>query len=79
MSHSEFYSLMYPDYVKFLSTEKQIVGKVLYELHGIFKITAKLGLLLKRNEWNIGKVEKSMKIQIDRKILINPYPHYLHV
>lgn len=25
MSHSEFYSLMYPDYVEFLSTEKQII------------------------------------------------------
>lgn len=25
MSRSEFYSLMYPDYVKFLSTEKQII------------------------------------------------------
>lgn len=26
MSHSEFYSLMYPDYIKFLSTEKQIIS-----------------------------------------------------
>lgn len=26
MSHSEFYSLMYPDYVKSLSTEKQIIS-----------------------------------------------------
>lgn len=25
MSHSEFYSLMYPDYVKFLSNEEQII------------------------------------------------------
>ena len=26
MSHSEFYSLMYPDYVKSLSTKKQIIS-----------------------------------------------------
>lgn len=82
MSRSEFYSLMYPNFVKFYSVEEQIVPiktssvkwnptkTLFYYIWGwpgqivicmMLITTVKLGLLPKKNCYNIGKELKLYK------------------